>query len=172
MNQNLETIKIQSEQEISAAKNLEEIETIRIKYLGRNGILNDFFSAITNKEKKQYGSDFSLVKRLVSLSIVEKKLELSNTQTKIIKKETKNIFSLPKIGHLHPITQTERQLNEVFRKLGFSVYNSPEIVTDEFNFERLNVPQIIPLATCKTVFISKSQNTYFVPKLPPSNHIY
>jgi phenylalanyl-tRNA synthetase alpha chain len=144
MNQNLETIKIQSEQEISAAKNLEEIETIRIKYLGRNGILNDFFSAITNKEKKQYGSDFSLVKRLVSLSIVEKKLELSNTQTKIIKKEAKNIFSLPKIGHLHPITQTERQLNEVFRKLGFSVYNSPEIVTDEFNFERLNVPQNHP----------------------------
>jgi len=140
MNQNLETIKIQSEQEISAVKNLEEIEIIRIKYLGRNGILNDFFSAITNEEKKQYGSDFSLVKGLISLSIVEKKLELSNTQTKNIKKETKNITSLPKIGHLHPITQTERQLNEVFRKLGFSVYNSPEIVTDKFNFARLNVP--------------------------------
>ena len=144
MNQNLETIKIQSVKEISAAKNLEEIETIRIKYLGRNGILNDFFSSIPSEEKRQYGSDLNLIKGLISVSITEKELEFSNTKTKTIKKETKNIISLPKIGHLHPITQTERQLNEVFRKLGFSVYNSPEIVTDEFNFEYLNVPKDHP----------------------------
>lgn len=143
MNQKLEEIKIQFEEEISVAKNLEEIETIRIKYLGRKGILNDLFSAIKdipNEEKKQYGADLNLIKGLVSISITEKELELSNTQTKIIKKENKNIFGLPKIGHLHPVTQTERQLNEVFQKLGFSIYNSPEIVTDEFNFARLNVP--------------------------------
>jgi phenylalanyl-tRNA synthetase alpha chain len=44
------------------------------------------------------------------------------------------------LGHLHPITQTERQLNNLFRGLGFSVYDGPEIETDEFNFARLNVP--------------------------------
>ena len=72
--------------------------------------------------------------------------------------ENKNIFSLPKIGHLHPITQTERQLNDVFLKLGFSLYCGPEIVTDEFNFKRLNVPPDHPARDMQdTIYIKEPE---------------
>jgi len=140
MNQNLENIKIQYLKKISDLKTDKELENLRIELFGRNGLINDLFSKIKeipNEEKRQYGADLNQLK-----TELEEKLKnqiVSKTELKIENSKIEN-FGLPKIGHLHPITQTERQLNEVFRKLGFSVYNSPEIVTDEFNFERLNVP--------------------------------
>ncbi len=140
MNQNLENIKIQSLKKISELKTDKELENLRIELFGRNGLINDLFSKIkeiSNEEKKQYGADLNQLK-----TELEEKLKnqtVSKTELKIENSKIEN-FKLPKVGHLHPITQTERALNEVFRKLGFSVYNSPEIVTDEFNFARLNVP--------------------------------
>ena len=65
-------------------------------------------------------------------------------------------LALAKVGHLHPVTQTERQLNELFRKLGFSIYTSPEIDTDEYNFARLNVPTNHPARDMQdTIYIKE-----------------
>ncbi|MFA6185236.1 MAG: phenylalanine--tRNA ligase subunit alpha [Candidatus Shapirobacteria bacterium] len=149
MNQNLEEIKNQYQAKITDLKTDKGLESLRIELFGRNGLINDLFSKIKeipNEGKKQYGADLNQLKTELEELFVEKRRRHVSTsnQTSLPTKENKNIFSLPKIGHLHPITQTERELNEVFRKLGFSVYNSPEIVTDEFNFERLNVPQNHP----------------------------
>ena len=146
MNQNLQNIKIQYLEKITNLKTDKELETLRIELFGRNGLINDLFSKIKeiqNDEKKQYGADLNQLKteleqRLLSQSV--SKTDIENSKLDI----GNSIFNLPKVGHLHPITQTERQLNEVFKKLGFSVYNGPEIVTDEFNFTRLNVPKNHP----------------------------
>jgi len=142
MNQNLETIKNQYQAKIVSLKTDKELETLRIELFGRNGLINDLFSKIKdvpNEEKRQYGADLNQLK-----TELEQLFDNKKSITTIIKSMEycvkKPNIELPKIGHLHPITQTERQLNEVFRKLGFSIYNSPEIVTDEFNFARLNVP--------------------------------
>jgi phenylalanyl-tRNA synthetase alpha chain len=117
---------------------------IRIEILGRQGIINKLFSEIkTASDPKQYGSDLNNLKQQLETLITEKSKTVISTKTNTIQ-STETIISLPKIGHLHPLTITERQLNEVFRKLGFSVYTSPEIVTDEYNFERLNVPKNHP----------------------------
>ena len=149
MNQNLEIIKNKYQEKISNLKTDIELESLRIELFGRNGLINDLFSKIKeipNENKKQYGADLNQLKNELEQLFVETLHATSLTikPTSLTTKESKNIFYLPKLGHLHPITQTERQLNEVFRKLGFSVYNSPEIVTDEFNFTRLNVPQNHP----------------------------
>lgn len=148
MNQNLENIKIQYLNKINNLKTDKELEVLRIELFGRNGLINDLFSKIKeipNEEKRQYGADLNQLKTELEESLKDKSNSVETLYaTSLSTKETKNISSLPKIGHLHPITQTERELNEVFRKLGFSVYNSPEIVTDEFNFERLNVPKDHP----------------------------
>jgi len=150
MNQNLEKIRDQYQEKVINLKTDQELESLRIELFGRNGLFNDLFTKlkeISVDERRIYGQELNVTKnelerliaiqsqKVVKTTIIKKGLEYS-VKSKII--------SLPKIGHLHPITQTERQLNEVFRKLGFSVYNSPEIVTDEFNFERLNVPQNHP----------------------------
>ncbi len=141
MDQTLEKIKLEYLSKINSINNSADLENIRIEIFGRNGKINQLFSEIKNiapENRKQFGADLNQLK-----TELEEKLKNKNVEkTDKLKADnlTSSIFGLPKIGHLHPITQTERQLNEVFRKLGFSVYNSPEIVTDEFNFERLNVP--------------------------------
>jgi len=158
MNQNLQNIKIQYLEKITNLKTDKELESLRIELFGRNGLINDLFSKIKeipNEEKKQYGADLNQLKTELEEKL--KNQNVSKTETKDLKLEIGNSeIKLPKIGHLHPITQTERQLNEVFKKLGFSVYNGPEIVTDEFNFARLNVPKDHPAMDMQdTIYIKE-----------------
>jgi phenylalanyl-tRNA synthetase alpha chain len=141
MDQTLEQIKLEYISKINSVNNSTDLENIRIEIFGRNGKINQLFSEIKNvspENRKQFGADLNQLKTELEEKLKNKNVQKSDKLTP--NKLNNSIFGLPKIGHLHPITQTERQLNEVFRKLGFSVYNSPEIVTDEFNFERLNVP--------------------------------
>jgi len=146
MDQNLEKIKSEYISKIDAITNDTQYEQVRVEIFGRNGKINDLFSNIKNidsKLRKQYGFDLNQLKTELENVLKTKnknKLEIRNSKLEI----RNSIFSLPKIGHLHPVTQTERQLNDVFLKLGFSIYSGPEIVTDEYNFERLNVPKDHP----------------------------
>jgi phenylalanyl-tRNA synthetase alpha chain len=148
MDKSLETIKIGYLQKISEIKSAKNFENIRIEIFGRNGKINQLFSEIKNispENRRQYGSDLNQLKTELENQLESKKTTISKSEKKIEDSKIENsTFSLKKVGHLHPITQTERQLNKVFQDLGFSIYNSPEIVTDEFNFERLNVPQNHP----------------------------
>jgi len=145
MNQNLEAIKNQYLDKIANLKTDKELESLRIELFGRNGLINDLFSKIKdipNEDKKQYGADLNQLKTELEQSLLSQ--NVSKSENKIIDDLSSTTYKLPKVGHLHPVTQTERELNEVFRKLGFSIYSSPEIVTDEFNFTRLNVPKNHP----------------------------
>ena len=129
--------------EINNCQTAAELETVRIKYLGRTGLINAEFAKIkTATDPKQFGIELNELKKSVE--------ELLNNKTVIAirqpaekqssKESQSNTHSLPKVGHLHPITITERLLNKAFKDLGFSIYNGPEIETDEYCFQRLNVP--------------------------------
>lgn len=154
MDQNLETIKTEYLSKINSVTTASDLENIRIEIFGRNGKINELFSKIKDipsENRKQFGTDLNQLKTELEekLKIKSDSVETSHScGTSLPPKEiyhlSSTIYHLPKVGHLHPLTQTERQLNEVFRKLGFSIYNSPEIVTDEYNFKRLNVPQEHP----------------------------
>lgn len=139
----LNKIKSENTDKINSAENSVNLESIRVELLGRNGLINKLFSEIKTAENpKKYGTQLNSLKNDLDNLIKEKTKNTINVDTKIenFKLKIENSFGLPKMGHLHPITITERQLNEVFRKLGFSIYNGPEIVSAEYNFKRLNVP--------------------------------
>jgi len=131
--------------QITTATSSEDLEKIRIELLGRQGTINQEFSKIkTARNPKQFGADLNNLKKQVEELILEKSKTVSS-QIRNLKFEIKNSsFGLPKLGHLHPITQTERALNDLFKSLGFSIYDGPVIETDEYNFERLNVPSNHP----------------------------
>ncbi len=139
----LNQIKIDYTNKINKTENSADLELIRIELLGRNGKINKLFSEIKTAENpKEYGANLNLLKNDLENLIKSKNFAPVTRNLKLVTHNSQ--FSLPKIGHLHPITITERQLNEVFAKLGFSIYNSPEIVTSEYNFKRLNVPENHP----------------------------
>lgn len=72
--------------------------------------------------------------------------------------KTRKSYQLQKYGHLHPITVTENQINNLFRSLGFSICDGPEIETDEYCFERLNVPQDHPSRDLQdTIYIKEPE---------------
>lgn len=143
MDKSLETVKNKYLQKISEVNSALDLEQLRIEILGRNGEINKLFSQIrTATNPREYGQQLNQLKNELESALLSK--NISEIKTDKNSKIDLPAAALAKIGHLHPITQTERELNAVFKKLGFSVYNSPEIVTDEFNFEGLNVPKDHP----------------------------
>lgn len=156
MNQNLNQIK----KEIENSKSITDLENIRIKYLGRSGIINDLFSKIKSApDPKELGQQLNRLKTDIENLIHQKSKSLTTISPKITKKNSDSpSFTLPKVGHLHPITQTERLLNEVFQKMGFSLYEGPEIESDEYCFQRLNVPFDHPAREMQdTIYIKEPQ---------------
>lgn len=146
--------------QIKSVRTANQLEQIRIELLGRNGLINKLFADIKNQsDPKTYGQNLNKQKAKLEKLIKEQKNKISpqRKEKKISKKNVKST-SLPRIGHLHPITVTENQLNTLFRSLGFSVYDSPEIETDEFCFERLNVPKDHPAREMQdTIYINQPE---------------
>lgn len=129
---------------INECNNPIELEKLRVELLGRNGLINKLFSEIKNApDPKTRGIELNKLKQDIESAFSQKTFDhpdISNFKFQILNSD----FSKAKIGHLHPLTQTENQLNNLFRSLGFSIYDSPQIETDEFCFERLNVPKDHP----------------------------
>jgi len=153
----LKQLLIDSKNKIDSATNSAQLENIRIELLGRSGLINKLFSEIKTAENpREYGQQLNKLKNEIEQLINNKSANIPKTYNSISK--IVDSYSLPKVGHLHPLTQTERQLNEVFRQLGFSIYSSPEIVTDEYNFARLNVPASHPARDMQdTIYIKQPE---------------
>ena len=125
-------------QKIANCTNATDLENLRVELLGRNGLINKLFSEIKNaSDPKAKGLELNEFKKNIEIAFQNKNTITSPRGSGAIM--TKN-----SLGHLHPITQTENQLNELFRTLGFSIYDSQQIETDEYCFERLNVPKDHP----------------------------
>jgi len=148
--------------QIASSNSSSELETLRIKLLGRKGLINQLFSEIKNQQpdnRQQYGQKLNKLKSQLQNLIKKQALKIAKQneipkQTKI----TNSIFALPKIGHLHPITTTENQINSLFKKLGFSIYDGPEIETDEYCFERLNLAKNHPARELQdSIFIKEPE---------------
>ena len=130
---------------LKSIKTLEDLKHIDTEYLGRKGKVNALSKHIvtlSNNNKKLFGKDLNALKTHISHSL--------DNKLKILKNSLKNELhlkiddSIPGksfiIGQLHPTTRVIRQINNFFRYLGYSVYDGPEIETDEFNFQKLNLP--------------------------------
>ncbi len=129
---------------IEQAESYQELEKLRVELLGRQGLINELTSQIPSlplKERRELGQKLNEVKQKLEKLIDKQKERVERKKPQTPKKEA---YQLKKIGHLHPITITVRKLNKLFKNLGFSIYDGPEIETDKYCFERLNVPKNHP----------------------------
>ncbi len=157
---NLEKTLTAAKKEISAVKTASDLEKARIKFLGRNGLVNRLFKTIKDlplEEKKDAGQKLNLVKNKIEVLINQQEKQLDKPK-KTSKKPVKFYYALPKLGHLHPITNTAEEINTFFKNLGFSTYEGPEIETDEYCFQRLNVPADHPARDMQdTIYIREPE---------------
>jgi phenylalanyl-tRNA synthetase alpha chain len=156
----IENIKTDFDQEIEKVSTANELEQIRIKYLSRNGIITKLFDelkSISGEHKPVFGK---LLNNLRSETT-----ELLNNKKSIIESEqgsdsTGIDLTLPgksvKVGSRHILTQTLFEIKSIFKGLGFSVYDGPELESDYYNFESLNFPPDHPARDMQdTFFVSE-----------------
>lgn len=138
-----------------------ELEEIRIKYLSRKGLLTQLFEefkSLPREEKHKYGQSINELKELLLKSYDEIKSKLESSQAK---NETVIDYTLPErkkqIGSKHILIQTLDEIKSIFKGIGFSVYEGPELESDYNNFEALNFPEDHPARDMQdTFFINES----------------
>lgn len=128
----------------TAAGQRDGLESLRIKYLGRKGEISELFkglSAVSPGDKAEVGKLLNELKVSVT-NIIES--SLASLSTKPSGAKNKIDVTLPgiaaRLGKPHPITQTIDRISEIFMGLGFRVVEGPEIETEHYNFEALNIP--------------------------------
>ena len=134
----------------------EEIENFRIKYLGKKGILNDFFAEfknVPNAQKKDFGQTVNELKTSAQAKVDELKERLESLE------EEKGLYgdlSRPseplEIGARHPISIVKNQIIEIFSSIGFNVSEGAEIEDDWHNFTALNLPEYHPARDMQDTF--------------------
>lgn len=141
----LKSLIIEVEKEIEEAASCEAVEKIRIKYLGRKeGILTQLLKQmgeISAEERPKIGKLLNETKDKVNQLLKEKISALKSQEERqklMIDITLPGI--LPAVGKLHPITQTLRQIVDIFVRLGFQIAEGPEIELSYYNFDALNIP--------------------------------
>lgn len=161
MKENLEQIKSQALQEIQAAADKPQLEELELKYFGRKqGLLTSALKSLAempDEEKKAFGQEANRVKIELEQAVKAKYASFQSNQsdTHIDLTVADKIPS----GHLHPITQIRREIEGIFRQMGFAVILGPEIESDYYNFESLNIPQEHPARDMWDTFYIKDDFT-------------
>lgn len=147
--QNLEKLQKEALEELEKAATEKEIESIRIKYLGKSGLLRQTSSEITKiggEERKQFGQELNRTKEEIQKVLIAKGQKLKafgrSTQEQISPELLPGI--VPETGHLHLITQAISEISEIFKPLGFTRVRYPEIDWEYYAFEALGIKRDHP----------------------------
>lgn len=147
---------------LSAAADLSMLESVKIKYLGRKGLVTELFKKmgqVPGPEKVEVGQLINELKNKLGSAIDEKIKTLSSTGKSDGERLDITLPGIPyKTGRIHPITRTIEDISNVFISLGFSIVEGPEIETEEYNFEALNIPLEHPSRDAFDTFYVKSEN--------------
>ncbi|MEC9455747.1 MAG: phenylalanine--tRNA ligase subunit alpha [Candidatus Neomarinimicrobiota bacterium] len=159
MDKAINKVKTSFQSELKSCKTSENLEQLRIKYLGRKGQLTDLFNqfgALSNKEKPKYGKTLNILKSDLTTSY-NKKLATFNLDQGSNDKRDFSLpgYALPK-GNIHPLEHVTDEIKSIFQSIGFSVAYGPEIDDDYHNFEALNVPKHHPARDMQDTFFIDS----------------
>jgi phenylalanyl-tRNA synthetase alpha chain len=145
--------------EIKAADNLEALDQIRVRYLGKKGELTALLKTLGTlpaEERKTAGQEINQSKRDVQQAIDDRKDTLEQEKLAARLAGESVDVTLPgrgqHTGGLHPVTRTMQRIESLFSQLGFSVVEGPEIEDDFHNFEALNIPEHHPARAMHDTF--------------------
>jgi phenylalanyl-tRNA synthetase alpha chain len=145
--------------ELKGALSASDLQQIRIKYLGKKGLLTEQFKllpTLSEDEKKVFGKSINELKTFIESEIASKeKSEGQNTLQKRFATEALDI-TLPgkdsQCGREHPINQVLEEVIDIFVRMGFGVEEGPEVEIDYYNFEALNFPKDHPARDMQDTF--------------------
>jgi len=145
MRKKIEKLKQEAFLLIEKARALQELDEVRVKYLGRAGAVTQLLKGVahlTAKYRPEAGRLANTLKRGLEAALREK---YDNLRSEEEEKKLRIDISMPglslPLGSVHPVNQVMREISQIFMRLGFKVVEGPEVETDYYNFTALNIPE-------------------------------
>ncbi|MCT4613068.1 MAG: phenylalanine--tRNA ligase subunit alpha [Clostridia bacterium] len=159
----LEEIRVEVTGLLDSAASMTDLETIKVKYLGKKGKLTDVLKGmkdLTAEERPEMGKLANEVRDYIEEKLVEYKRVVREKEIAGQIESEKIDVTVPgnreKVGSLHPLTIVTKEIEEFFMGLGYSIEEGPEIEKDYYNFEALNIPENHPA--------KDEQDTFYISK--------
>jgi len=153
--QTIEEIYEEASREIDAAAGSERIQELAVIYLGRKGKVTRFLRNISKlpaEQRPEAGKRANQVKQALSQAIEAAEERLSAAATGDERLDVSLPGRAPARGRLHPVTQINREICDIFVRLGFDIAEGPEVEKDWYNFEALNFPKEHPARDMQDTF--------------------
>lgn len=155
----LETIKKQAILDLNKAADLKEINEIKVRIFGKAGqitMLSKGMKDLTPEQRPQIGALINAARELLGQKILDKEHELQQKELEYKLSQEKVDITEPgkdvKLGALHPINDVIDKLTDICVDMGFSVVEGPEIESDYYNFEAMNIPKNHPSRDMQDTF--------------------
>ena len=155
----IENVRKEFIERLKKVNSIEELEKLRVEFIGRKGKVTELLKSIPKlppEERKEFGKACNVLKGEIE-SLIKEKLSHFKELEKKEKLEKERIdVTLPgrrrPLGSLHVVTKTLKEIVNIFTSMGFSVAEGPEIETDFYNFEALNIPKGHPAREMQDTF--------------------
>ncbi|MBQ7400345.1 MAG: phenylalanine--tRNA ligase subunit alpha [Clostridia bacterium] len=159
MKAQLEAIKAEALEAIAKAEGAQDLENVRVSYLGKKSPLTAVLKnmgSLTPEERPVMGALGNSVREAITNALEEAKANIGKLEmAKKLEKETIDV-TLPskkcKCGKIHPISAAQKEMEEIFLGMGFSIAEGPEVETDYYNFTALNTPEFHPARDVQDTF--------------------
>jgi len=142
--------------ELAAASSRSHVNDISVRYLGRKGLVTQFLrniSTLPPEDRPAAGKKANETKQKLDALIQETLRQLDSRETEQADRIDVSLPGRPlSVGSLHPITQITRQICDIFIRLGFEIAEGPEVESDYYNFEALNIPKDHPTRDMQDTF--------------------
>jgi phenylalanyl-tRNA synthetase alpha chain len=167
MNDSLKTLEREALAALEKANSVNTLKEIEKSYLGKGGRVTDLLKGVKDlpdEEKKSFGKAVNDLKTLLEEVFARQEKILARAD---IEKTLQNDWidlTAPgdryETGHIHPLAQTQEEVERIFQQMGFSIVDGPEVESEFYNFEGLNIPSYHPARDM--------QDTFFIDK--PADH--
>ena len=148
MLEDIKKLKIELDEELSNVNSMNELNDLRTKYLGKKSKIQEFSMIMRDlsvEEKKECGKLMNEFKTYAESEISNLKVNLENKMLEEKLQNERIDVTLPatkiKVGGVHPITKVINDVEELFISMGYDVLDGPEVESDLYNFEMLNLPK-------------------------------
>ena len=155
----IKQVQTEALERIQVSRNLDELEAVRVDALGRKGSLSQFskdFGKLTPEERAAAGKALNAAKQELEAALEGRKQAFEQDAERQRLGTEWIDFTLPapgpRRGSLHPVTRIQNEIEDLFTSLGFAVLSGPEVETEYYNFDALNIPPEHPARDMQDTF--------------------
>lgn len=159
MREALELLQKEALSQIQQCQSANELDRLRVSYLGKKGRLTEILKQMGKlpaQQRPEIGKLANAVRETVEQLIAQAGLQLKQNDLQKRLEEEKLDITLPgetfSLGHRHPISSVLKEIKEIFLGMGFEIAEGPEVETDYYNFEALNLPENHPARDTQDTF--------------------